>query len=114
VSSILTTLGLEEKLFTPVGELSGGQQQRTAVARALYHGGDVLLADEPVSAVDGLQSRAVLQAINAAYGTVVLAMHDVTLAIEYTTRIIGLKGGQVVMDVPSAGLSPADLTPLYR
>jgi len=114
VEVILGGLGLADKLFTAVGELSGGQQQRTAVARALYHGGDVLLGDEPVSAVDGLQSRVVLEAINAAYSTVVLAMHDVSLAIEYTTRIIGLKSGEIVLDVPSAGVSPADLTSLYR
>ncbi len=114
VTRILAALGLEEKLFTPVGELSGGQQQRTAVARALYHGGEVLLGDEPVSAVDVLQSRKVLEAVNAAYPTVVLAMHDVSLALDYTTRVIGLKGGQVVLDAPTAGLKPADLTPLYR
>lgn len=114
VTAILKTLGMAEKLYTPVGELSGGQQQRTAVARALYHGGAVLLGDEPVSAVDALQSRVVLGAINAAYPTVVLAMHDVALAIEYTTRIIGLKAGNVVLDVPSAGLTPADLASLYR
>jgi phosphonate transport system ATP-binding protein len=114
VAAILETLGMPEKLYTPVGELSGGQQQRTAVARALYHGGDALLGDEPVSAVDNLQSRTVLSAINAAYPTVVLAMHDVTLAIEYTSRIIGLKAGEVMLDVPSAGLKPEDLAPLYH
>ncbi|NIP72795.1 MAG: ATP-binding cassette domain-containing protein, partial [Gammaproteobacteria bacterium] len=52
-------------------ELSGGQQQRTAVARALFQGGEALLGDEPVSSVDPLQSRRVLEAINAAYPTVV-------------------------------------------
>jgi phosphonate transport system ATP-binding protein len=114
IRAVLLTLGLEEKLFTSVGELSGGQAQRTAVARALYHGGDVLLGDEPVSAVDALQSRRVLEAINASYPTSVLAMHDVALALDYTTRIIGLKGGQVVLDAPTAGLSAADLNPLYR
>lgn len=114
IQPILANLGLEEKLFTPVGELSGGQQQRTAVARALYHGGEVLLGDEPVSAVDVLQSRTVLETINATYPTVVVAMHDVVLALEFNTRIIGLRAGQVVLDASTSGLTPADLTPLYR
>lgn len=114
VRAVTDSLGLSDKLFEPAGELSGGQQQRTAVARALFHGGDALLGDEAVSAVDEHQARAVLGAINAAFGTVVLAMHDMTLALEFTDRIIGLDHGRVVMDEPAAGLSPADLAPLYR
>jgi phosphonate transport system ATP-binding protein len=114
VSEILRQLELEDKLFTPVGELSGGQQQRTAVARALYHGGEVLLGDEPVSAVDGLQAREVLEAINRAYPTVVLVMHDVKLALQFTTRIVGIRGGKIVLDQPSTGLAAQDLEGLYR
>lgn len=114
VRAVTDTLGLSDKLFEPAGELSGGQQQRTAVARALFRGGDALLGDETVSAVDEHQARAVLGAINAAFGTVVLAMHDTTLALEFTDRIIGLDHGRVVMDEPAAGLSPADLATLFR
>jgi phosphonate transport system ATP-binding protein len=114
ISGILRQLELEDKLFTPVGELSGGQQQRTAVARALYHGGDVLLGDEPVSAVDGLQAREVLEAINGAYPTVVLVMHDVKLALQFTTRIVGIRSGEIVLDRPSTGLAAQDLEGLYR
>jgi phosphonate transport system ATP-binding protein len=114
VSAILDQLELGEKLFTPVGELSGGQQQRTAVARALYHGGDVLLGDEPVSSVDGVQAQEVLGAINRAYPTVVLVMHDVELALQFTTRIVGIRDGGIVIDRPSQGLSPSDLDMLYR
>ena len=114
VRAVTDSLGLSDKLFEPAGELSGGQQQRTAVARALFHGGDALLGDETVSAVDEHQARAVLGAINAAFETVVLAMHDTKLALEFTDRIIGLDHGRVVMDEPAAGLSPADLATLFR
>lgn len=110
---ILRALGLEDKLHTPTGELSGGQQQRTAVARALYQGGEVLLGDEPVSSVDPLQSKQVLSAINDAYGTVVLAMHDIPLALEFTTRLIGLKDGRVLLDQPTRDLSAGDLDPFF-
>jgi phosphonate transport system ATP-binding protein len=114
VSAILDRLGMKDKLFTPVGELSGGQQQRTAVARALYHGGEALLGDEPVSAVDGWQARDVLEAINLAYPTVVLVMHDVKLALQFTTRIVGIRAGRIVVDQPSASLKPGDLEDLFR
>jgi phosphonate transport system ATP-binding protein len=104
----------EEKLLAPVGELSGGQQQRTAVARALHQGALALLGDEPVSSVDDHQSRVVMEAINAAYETVVLALHDVGLALAYTDRLVGLKDGRIVMDRPAADLESSDLDFLYR
>jgi phosphonate transport system ATP-binding protein len=114
VRPILRLLGLEDKMFTPAGELSGGQQQRTSVARALYQERDVLLGDEPVSAVDVHQARAVLTAINEAHGTVILAMHDVDLALAFTDRVIGLKGGKIALDQPSSGLKQSDLDSLYK
>ena len=46
--------------------------------------------------------------------TVVLAMHDRALAIEFADRLIGIKGGRVVLDRPADGLAPADLDDLYR
>jgi len=113
VSAVLEPLDLCEKLFAPAGELSGGQQQRTAVARALHQGSPVMLADEPVSAVDEHQSRRVLDAICAAHPTVVLAMHDLALAIAYSDRVVGLAGGRITLDQPSAGLRPEDLDALY-
>ena len=113
VRPILERLGLEDKIFVRTGELSGGQQQRTGVARALFQAGEALLGDEPVSAVDGHQSRAVLEAVNASYETVVLAMHDVALALEYTDRLIGLQDGRIIFDSPSAGVKPRDLDHLF-
>ena len=113
VRQVLRRLGLEDKIFTPAGELSGGQRQRTAVGRALYQGRDVLLGDEPVSAVDVHQARAVLTAINEAHDTVILAMHDVDLALAFTDRVIGLKGGHIALDQPTSGLKQSDLDSLY-
>ncbi|MFQ5618567.1 MAG: phosphonate ABC transporter ATP-binding protein [Rhodospirillales bacterium] len=114
IQPIAARLGLEEKIFEPAGELSGGQQQRTAVGRALYQQGDVVLGDEPVSAVDGRQARTVLDTIAEAHETVVLAMHDVDLAVAYTDRIVGLNDGRVVLDAPSSGLTRGDLDFLYE
>lgn len=113
VQSILDELGLGDKLREPAGELSGGQRQRVAVARALYQQGSLLLADEPVSALDGPLARRVMAALARAYPTSVIALHDVELALAYSDRIIGIQDGHIALDEPSARLTAADLQPLY-
>lgn len=114
VKKVVERMRLDEKLFASVGELSGGQQQRTAVGRAIYHSGDTLIADEPVSSVDEHQAREILDVINSEKRSIVLAMHDRALAIAYADRLIGIKDGQVVLDEKSAGMTPGDLDHLYR
>ena len=114
IQPLVDRLGLEEKLFEPAGALSGGQQQRVGICRALHQGGALVLGDEPVSAVDSHQARTVLDALHTHFETVVLAMHDVELALQYATRIIGLKHGTIALDRPSAGLSVPDLDFLYK
>jgi phosphonate transport system ATP-binding protein len=114
IRPLTARLGLEEKLFEPAGALSGGQQQRVGVCRALHQGGALVLGDEPVSAVDNHQARKVMDVLHEQFNTVVLAMHDVELALKYASRIIGLKQGVVALDWPSAGLTVSDLDHLYR
>jgi phosphonate transport system ATP-binding protein len=114
VRKVLVRLRLEDKIFAPVGALSGGQQQRTAVGRALYHPGDIFIADEPVSAVDEQQACEILEITNTDKRTAILAMHDRALAIRFTDRLIGLKGGRIVLDEASAGMKPEDLDSLYQ
>lgn len=114
VEKVVEKLRLEDKIFTGVGELSGGQQQRTAVGRALYHPGDLLVADEPVSSVDEHQAQEILETINGEKNTVVIAMHDRALAIQFADRLIGIKSGEIALDVPAAGMKPSDLDSLYQ
>ncbi len=114
IRPLLQRLGLEEKLFEPAGALSGGQQQRVGVCRAIHQGGALVLGDEPVSAVDSHQARTVLDALHEHFETVVLAMHDVDLALRYASRIIGLKDGGIALDRPTAGLGASDLDFLYQ
>ncbi len=113
VRTILTGLQLEDYLFRPVGRLSGGQKQRVAVARSLFQKGHLLLADEPVSSVDEQQSRVVLKQMFNGFSTVVLALHDIQLALAFCDRIIGLEKGRIVLDSPAEALSVKDLLSLY-
>ena len=114
IRPIVERLGLGEKLFHRAGALSGGQQQRTAICRVLLQGGDAVLGDEPVSATDNHQSRAILDVLTETFETVILAMHDVDLALEYSTRIIGIKNGGIALDAAADELTRTDLDFLYR
>lgn len=114
VHAVLLELAVADKLHARVGELSGGQRQRVAAARALYQGADLLLADEPVSALDGPLAEVTMRALTQRYTTAVMAMHDVKLALRFTDRVVGIGDGTVVLDEPSHRLSAHDLLPLYR
>jgi len=113
IKPLVGRLGLADELFKTTGELSGGQQQRTAVCRALYQGGPVVIGDEPVSAVDSNMAGQVMQSLGETFATVVLAMHDVELALKYSSRIIGLKDGEIALDQAANSLSRKDIDFLY-
>lgn len=113
VGQIIEILGLRPEMGRTVEGLSGGQKQRVALARAFWRGGDVLLGDEPVSALDETQGAQVLAEIAARFDRVVLALHDVGQAMEFATRIVGLKGGRVVIDAAPDAIARADIEALY-
>ena len=114
IKPLVERLGLVENLFTPTGELSGGQQQRTAICRALFQGGDAIIGDEPVSAVDKHMANLIMETLVEKFTTVVLAMHDVDLAIKFSTRIIGIKEGAICFDQSTMNLTRKDLDFLYK
>ena len=114
VTRILEALGLEEKLFAKAGELSGGQQQRTSVARAMLNGRPIVLADEPVSALDRVQGGDVLRVLSGRHETKIFAMHDIRLALEHSDRIVLLEGGRIILDEASGQLSYERLLPHFE
>ena len=113
VTAVLEQLDMVSTLWSRVGELSGGQRQRVAVARSLFHGADVLLADEPVSALDGPRSEAVMQALTKQNTTTIIAMHDLDLARRYANRLIGIQDGIIALDSPCRSVNTYDLNALY-
>ncbi len=113
VAALLAEVGLSGQIDQPVEALSGGQKQRTALARALYRGGEVLVADEPVSAVDGGQAAALMDLMQARFPTAVVALHDVALARRFATRLVGIRQGRIVMEGAPAALAPGTLDALY-
>jgi len=104
----LERVGIPEKAHVRADQLSGGQQQRVGIARALMQEPKVILADEPVASLDPATSHSVLryvEELNKKDGiTVLCALHFLSLARRYGTRIIALRAGEMVFD----GL-PADI-----
>ncbi|WP_290702177.1 ATP-binding cassette domain-containing protein [Amphritea sp.] len=113
VTPLLEQLGLDEKCFSAVAELSGGQQQRVAVARALYQAAPVLLADEPVSALDGPEADRVMALLGQYFATAVISLHDVDRALRYGQRIIAIQNGELVLDESAHRLTVSSLNEFY-
>jgi cell division transport system ATP-binding protein len=101
VPETLDTVGLIEQALHFPHQLSGGEKQRAAIARALIHNPDVILADEPTGDLDPYNTRDVLDLLinlNEAGTTVVLSTHDKEVINSLGKRVITIKDGKVVSD----------------
>ncbi len=96
----LSLVGIAEKAHIRADQLSGGQKQRVAIARALTQKPVLLLADEPVSALDPATCHVVmdyLKKINQEMGITVIAnLHFLSLVRKYASRVVALKDGRIV------------------
>lgn len=114
---VLARLDLADRLFDRCDRLSGGQLQRVGIARVLYQRPQLMLADEPVSALDPtLADAAVSQLVAQAESTgaaLCASLHAVDLALRWFPRIVGMRAGMVVFDAPARQVTRAMLVDLY-
>jgi phosphonate transport system ATP-binding protein len=113
----LTRLDLADKLFDRCDQLSGGQLQRVGIARVLYQRPELILADEPVSAMDPTLAAHTLSVLNqeaSRHGATLLAsLHAVDLALDHFPRVIGVRAGQLLFDLPAEAVTREQLQALY-
>ena len=115
--SCLQRLDLADKLFDRCDCLSGGQLQRVGVARVMYQEPQLILADEPVSAMDPVLSDLTISVLieesHKRNATLVASLHAVDIALRWFPRIIGIRDGQIIFDLPSSEVSEDILNALY-
>lgn len=113
----LTRVGIPQVAAQRSSTLSGGQLQRAAIARTLVQEAQILIADEPISALDPSSARRVMDVladINTQENiTILVSLHQVEYARRYCKRTIAMRDGLIVYDGPSTALSNSFLAELY-
>lgn len=114
----LDKMGILDKAFVRADLLSGGQQQRVALARTLAQNPQIILADEPVASLDPVTARQVMddfQRINRDMNiTVIINIHHVELALQYASRVVGIREGRIVYDGPASKVDQEILDSIYQ
>ena len=115
--AMLGVVGLQEQADQRVDLLSGGQQQRVGIARALANHPALVLADEPVASLDPRTGQVVLELLHRLQRQLglmtIISLHQPDQAKIMADRIIGIRAGAVVFDVPSHAVDQDLLKALY-
>jgi len=113
----LADVGLADLALQRAGTLSGGQAQRVAIARALAQRPGVLLADEPIASLDPEAAEDIMRLLRRLAGeenlAVLCVLHQVEFAYKYADRVVGLRDGRIVFDLPCAEVSRDAVRRLY-
>lgn len=114
----LMQVGIGEKLYERTDCLSGGQQQRVAIARVLVQNPAAILADEPISSLDPQRSREIIhllvQLSQTKGKTLVTSLHAFEYAQNYFQRLVGLRQGRILFDLPPQAVSAKMVEELYK
>lgn len=111
-------LGIEDLAGARTDRLSGGEQQRVALARVLVQDPALVLADEPIASLDPGRARIVMDLLTEVVAgdarTLLVSLHDFAAAQETCDRVVGLRCGEVVFDLPAGEVTAAHRDALYR
>ncbi len=117
VVAALGRVGMADRTFERTDRLSGGQQQRVALARLLVQHPELVLADEPASALDPALADQALNLLcelaSDRGGALLASLHDPAMALRHCDRVVGLVHGRVELDARAAPLSLAELERFY-
>jgi iron complex transport system ATP-binding protein len=104
VAEAMAWTGVLDLAERPVDALSGGQRQRAWIAMALAQGTDLLLLDEPTTHLDLAHALNVLDLVDRLHHdrgrTVVMVMHDLSMAARYADHLVAMRDGRIVAQGP--------------
>jgi iron complex transport system ATP-binding protein len=117
VERLLKSMGLEKHALRPISTLSGGEAQKVIIARALAQEPRVLLLDEPTSSLDLRNQLEVMDLVSAvvrsAGVSVIVAIHDLNLALRFADRFLLLKDGSIHTTGPQEALTAEVIEQVY-
>ena len=114
---LMERVGIAQYASKRADQLSGGERQRVGVVRALMQDPDILLADEPTASLDPKTSEQIMGLLRDLAGElklpVIINIHNVTEAKEYTDRIVGMRYGRIIFDDVPARLDKDAMDEIY-
>jgi phosphonate transport system ATP-binding protein len=114
---LMERVGIAHYADTRADQLSGGERQRVGVVRALMQEPDILLADEPTASLDPKTSEQIMGLLRDLAGElklpVLINIHNVAEAKEYTDRIVGMRYGRIIFDDLPSKLDQAAMDEIY-
>jgi len=117
IAAELARVDLADKLWARCDALSGGQRQRVGIARVLHQQPQLILADEPVAALDPRLAETTVRLLcedaRTRGATLLMSLHSVELALAFFPRLIGIRNGAVLFDLPRAAVTQDLLDQLY-
>lgn len=114
---LLKELGMEQYSYNRASDLSGGQKQRVGIARAVMQKPKLLLCDEPIASLDPSSAKTIMDLLKSMTQkrniACIVNLHQLDVALKYSTRIIGLSKGEVVFDGPPELLDEEAIERIY-
>ena len=115
---LLEELGISQYAYNKASDLSGGQKQRVGIARAIMQQPKVLLCDEPIASLDPSSAKTIMDLLKGMSQkrniACIVNLHQLDVALKYSTRIIGLSKGEIVFDGTPDELTDEAIERIYN
>ena len=107
--SAMREVGIEVMARRRIGSMSGGEIQRVMIAKVLAQRPELILMDEPTNHLDVRYKVALMNTLRAYGGTIILVLHDLSLAAQYADRVVVMKHGRIREEGDTADVMRTEL-----